>query len=91
MGTDIEIYEVMKMRARSGYEKTLLLAAAFLAVFLFVGWKYFSEESEPFPVFSEACTWLDSHLEQAQQGERLYRAVGNFLREVICSAEADLF
>lgn len=79
------------MRARLGNEKTLLLAAAFLAVFLFVGWKYFSEEAEPFPAFSEACAWLDSHLEQAQQGERLYRAVGNFLREVICCAKADLF
>ena len=91
VGAVIEIYEVMKMRARFGYEKTLLFAAAFLAVFLFVGWKFFSGEIEAFPIFSDACAWLDSHLEQARQGEKLYRAVGNFFREVIYSAEADLF
>ena len=79
------------MRARLSYGKTLLAAAALLAGFVFVGWKYFSGETGAFPVFSDACSWLDSHLEQARQGEKLYRAVGNFLREVICSAQADLF
>lgn len=76
------------MRARVEEKSALLLISVLLAAILLAGWRFFAEDAEPFPVFSNACIWLDSHLEQTQHGAPLYRSLGNFLREVICRAEA---
>ena len=65
------------------------LAAAFMLMFSFFGWRYFHGGEGAFPLFYEASSLLDGYLEQAGQG--LYTAVGNFLREAFFHVQADLF
>lgn len=89
------MYEVIGMRERSidGRRETaaLVLAAAFFALFAYYGWKYYCAEATSFPAFYRAAAALDGHLDQVRRSENLYQAVGYFLHEVLCIAEADLF
>lgn len=89
----IGIYEVVAMGAKPlgrGKEAAAVwLAAAFLLIFSFFGWRYFHGWEGAFPLFHEASGQLDGYLEQAGQG--LYTAVGNFFREAFFHVQADLF
>ncbi len=89
----IGIYEVVAMGAKPldrGKEAAAVwLAAAFMLMFSFFGWRYFHGGEGAFPLFYEASSLLDGYLEQAGQG--LYTAVGNFLREAFFHVQADLF
>lgn len=88
----IGIYEVVAMGAKPldrGKEAAAVwLAAAFMLMFFFFGWRYFHGGEGAFPLFYEASSLLDGYLEQAGQG--LYTAVGNFLREAFFHVQADL-
>ena len=89
----IGIYEVVAMGAKPldrGKEAAAVwLAAAFMLMFSFFGWRYFHGGEGAFPLFYEASSLLDGYLEQAGQG--LYTAVGYFLREAFFHVQADLF
>ena len=78
-----------KLLGRGKDAAAVWLAAAFLLMFFFFGWRYFHGEEGAFPFFYEASRQLDGYLEQAGQG--LYTAVGNFLREAFFHEQADLF
>lgn len=83
----------MRERSIDGRRETaaLALAAVFFALFAYYGWKYYHAEATSFPAFYQAAAALDGHLDQVRQSENLYQAVGYFLHEVLCIAEADLF
>ena len=87
----IELYEVMGMRKCSPEERTILLSALLLTAFLLLGWMYFSGEGASFPVLCRAAARMDEFLGQTRDGIPLHQAVGNFLHEVFCVAEADIF
>ena len=91
----IELYEVMGMRKCSPEGRTegrtILLSALFLAAFLLLGWAYFTDGSASFPVLCRAAARMDEFLGQTRDGIPLHQAVGNFLHEVFCVAEADIF